>query len=134
LSGSNRDNSFLATWAAPSLFFADEALNNEEAHLTASDYFFKIMITHVENCGFSEVFNFTAFPTPISVPFKRMLELFGAPTKEYFCLAAEFEDGQNEGLIFAVVMPINKDSSVWNIQAHTKNGAEMMAEYINSVK
>ena len=32
---------FIATWASPTLFFADENLINEEAHRTASDYFSK---------------------------------------------------------------------------------------------
>ena len=92
------------------------------------------MIKKVENCGVVEQFNCTAFPTPISVSLRRMIELFGAPVKEYFCLMAEFEDGEDEGLIFAVVMPTNKDCSAWNVQAHTRQHSKMLAEYINSVK
>jgi len=116
-------------------FMGDETLNNEEAHYGFLIFLkLKKMIKKVENCGFIDQFNCTAFPTPISVSLRRMIELFGAPVKEYFCLMAEFEDGEDEGFIFAVVMPANKDCSAWNVQAHTRQHSKMLAEYINSVK
>jgi hypothetical protein len=92
------------------------------------------MITHIENCGLCDVLTFTAATVPVNVPLQRLIQLFGTPVKEYYCISAKFENDQDYGYIFVTLVPRNRDASLWDICAHTKKGAEMMAEYINSVK
>ena len=125
---------FIATWASPTLFFADENLINEKPIERLLIIFFQIMITHIENCGLCDVFTFTAATVSVSVPLQRLIQLFGTPAKEYYCIKAEFKNDQDYGYIFVTLVPQNRDASLWDICAHTKKSAEMMAEYINSVK